>query len=388
MSQYNPRMVFRQTDNSLLQGLFDSRGLENFVDWKADGLSSQNIYDEFLKLPDDQRKQVEVDLYDIYTVASAKNGLKILLETAGFLGINLVDALGQHKNLYDKAGFVRNNFPEIWQNAVTIIQADSLSGRGWDRRLTGCKKKPDISEPARDRLRFGISSYFWQHEGRGKHCQVDHIQRNADQDYFFVYLSNHAGMHISFSDHGKLVKSHHRSAFEVVFIFDRTSGALDVYATGGKKTTQSLQEIFAKTILGLTLGPDDNKVAYHIDDLKDRNFEFATDPEDGISQVAIRMIRVSPFGNPRKKLTVKLPGDANPQEIYTSLENDLNNEKMSVESLRVERVGITMKLEGYGRKKSLTFEVGAKSCTLKSLPEKYRKLGEKYLKRWGIDRAE
>ena len=388
MSQYNPRMVFRQTDNSLLQGLFDSRGLENFVDWDADGLSSQNIYDGFLKLPDDQRKQVEVDLYDIYTVASAKDGLKILLEAAGFLEVNLLPVLEPYECMFDKAGFVKNNFPEVWQNAVAIIQADNLSQRGWHRRLTGCKKKPDLSEPALDRLRVSVSGYFWQLEGRGKHCQVDHIQRNANEDYFFVYLSNHAGMHISFDEAGEFSRSPHRSAFEVVFIFEHSTGTLDVYVTGGKKKAQPLQEIFASTILGVNLGPDDNKVAYYIDDLKDRNFEFATDPVDGISQVAIRMIRVSPFGNPRKKLTVKFPGDANPQEIYTSLENDLNDEKMSVESLRVERVGITMKLEGYGRKKSLTFEVGAKSCTLKSLPEKYRTLGEKYLKRWGIDRAQ
>jgi hypothetical protein len=42
----------------------------------------------------------------------------------------------------------------------------------------------------------------------------------------------------------------------------------------------------------------------------------------------------------------------------------------------------------HGRRRSLTFDVSfPDSCTLKSEDEEMRLLGEKYLKRWGIDRA-
>lgn len=86
--------------------------------------------------------------------------------------------------------------------------------------------------------------------------------------------------------------------------------------------------------------------------------------------------KMSPRGNPKKKIMVKLPVDGKPEDIYVSLKDDLNGEKLPASLLVVERATISMKLDGYGRKKALTFDIGPKSCTLKSEAEQFRLLGE------------
>lgn len=202
-----------------------------------------------------------------------------------------------------------------------------------------------------------------------------------------MYLSDHAGTDLTWDDDGQWQRVCRRHAFEVVFVFDCAAGALYVFAHGGSKIVRPLQEIFAESILGVELDPEDETVPYSVDKLKNSSFAFVTDPEDGITQVAVRMLKMSPRGNPKKKIMVKLPVDGKPEDIYVSLENDLNGKKLPVSLLVVERATISIKLDGYGRRKALTFDIGPKSCTLKSESERFRELGEKYLRQWEIDRA-
>ena len=101
----------------------------------------------------------------------------------------------------------------------------------------------------------------------------------------------------------------------------------------------------------------------------------------------MRRMRLSVAGNPRKQFTVSLPDDGGPGAMYDSLENEINQDNLPLSLLRVERATITMKLTGRGRIRRLTFDVGPKSCNLKGKREELRELGEKYLKRWGIESA-
>jgi len=389
MAQYNPRTVFRQTSNPLLREFFQSKGHRINVDWDEIGNTQiQGVYDAFLALSDADRQNLEIELHDIHTVAQSDDGIRVLVENAVFMGHDIAGELEATDSRYDKAMTVLLKYPQVWDKAVTLVHADNLSQRCWYRRNTLPKQAPDISEPAMDMLKRDVSSYYWQAQGRGQKCQIDHIQRSENQDYFFVYLSDHADTHLDFDDSGELKKTHRRSAFEVVFIFNQSSGVMDVHAQGGRKVIEPLQEIFAKAIVGVDLDPEDPEIPYWIEGLKDRSFQFITDPEDGIERVVVRMLRMHPLGNKNNKLTVRLPSDAKPEDIYDWLDNKLNTTQLPLSVLRVERATIAMKLSGYGRKKSLTFEIGPKSCTLKSESDKFRKLGEKYLRQWGVDRAE
>jgi hypothetical protein len=110
-----------------------------------------------------------------------------------------------------------------------------------------------------------------------------------------------------------------------------------------------------------------------------------TEPEDGVSQVAVCMLRLHPLGNNNNKLTIKLPSDARPEEVYDWLDDKLDTTKLPLSVLRVDRATIAIKMQGNGQKKAITFNIGPKSCTLESESEPIRRLGEKYLHRWGLD---
>ncbi len=354
MSQYNPRTVFRQTSNPLLREFFESKGHPIDVEWDELGNAQiQGIYNAFLDLSDSDRQNLEIELHNIHTVAQSDDGIRILVENAAFMGFDIAGELESSDSRYDKAMMVLLHYPHVWDKAVTLVHADNLSKRCWYRRNTLPKQPPDISEPAMDMLSRDITTFYWQAQGRGQRCQIDHIQRNEHLDYFFVYLSDHANTDLTWDDAGQLRRVRRSCAFEVVFIFDRSRGVMDVFAQGGRNVIEPLQEIFAKAVIGFDLDPQDPDAPYWVEDLKDRSFQLVTEPEDGITQVAVRMLRMHPLGNKNNKLMVKLPSDAKPEDIYDWLDEKLDTTQLPISVLRVERATISMKLDGYGRKKAL-----------------------------------
>ncbi len=389
MKQYNPKTVLRQISNTMLKDLFEHHGHTVDADWEDLGPRQvQDIYDAFLNLPETARRDFEVELQDIHTVAQVESGIRILIEEAVFNGLDVVVDLDRLDSRYDKAAWMLLNHTAVWDKAAVLAHAETLQSRSWHKRNGLPKKAPDLSPLVIQGLQTDISAFYWQAQGRGQLCRIDHLRRNAHLDYFFVYLSDHPDTEIIWDEEGNWQRIKRCHAFEVVFVYDREVGTMDVYAQGGRKIVEPLEELFAKAVLDIALEPEDpDECPHRLDGLTDRAFGFETDPEDGITQVAIRLLCVSPMGNPKKKITVQLPLEGNPEDIYVALENDLNHEKLPITLLRVQKARICMELEGYGRSKSLTFDISPRTCSLKSKPERLRELGEKYLRRWGIEAA-
>ncbi len=104
----------------------------------------------------------------------------------------------------------------------------------------------------------------------------------------------------------KLRPSH--PVFQIIFVYSRNDGTLDIYLTGDRKPVPDLQAIFADTILKAELGPDkkDERV-YDLNTVRSRHFQFVYDPESGIAGVAVKKLRLTVYG---KKEHIVL--DANP----------------------------------------------------------------------------
>ena len=389
MKQYNPRTVLRQISNRLLMDLFEHHGHVIEADWEELGPRQvQEIYDAFLKLPERDRRAFEVELQDIHTVAQVDTGMRILVEKARFAKLDVEADLERFDSRYDKAAWMLLNHGDVWQAVAAVAHAENLQARSWHKRNGLPRRAPDLSPPVIQKLQGDISAFYWHAEGRGRLCHIEPLRRNAHQDYLFVYLSDHPDTEIIWDANGNWREFKRCQAFEVVFVYDRDLGTMDVYARGGHKVVASLQNLFAKAVLGITLPPEDPAACpYRLDGLKERTFAFDTDPEDGITQVAVRLLSVSPMGNSRKRITVQLPPEGNPDDIHSALERDLNHEQLPKSLLRVEKARICMKLQGYGRSRSLTFDISPRTCSLKSKPERLRQLGEKYLRRWGIEAA-
>lgn len=388
MPQFNPKRVLRQTSNALLKEFFAQHGYPLPISWdQLTETQMDGVFRALQTLPEEPREKIEVLLQDLDEVAH-DDGIRVMIEEAGFRGVDIGDKLEAMDSRFDKAMWVLLHYPEIWKAATMFARADDLSsGRSWRRRCDLPTVTPNVDDSNKLALEKALSAFYRERQGRGHHCHVDHFVRGGRQDYFFVYLSDYAGTHINFDEQGQFRRTPERRAFEVVFAYEQESGTLEMFAKGGNQVVEPHQQIFCRVILGRELPPADPKVRpYKLDHLMNRGTGFPTDPEDGIAEVSIRRMRISVVGNSRRRLLLEPDAEAGPDAVYDMLEEDLNRQKLPRSVLHVTKVTLRFLFNGQGKRRSLTFDVTyPNSCNLKSRREEHRLLGEKYLKRFEID---
>ena len=387
--QFNPKRVLRQLSTPLLRNFFGRKAPD--LDLKGDkgsGLTVNDIFDAWQRLPPAKRKDIEMVFHEIAEMASDENGVKVLQEEGLAQGENLGARLESMDSRYDKALWTYMNRPRIWDAAIRFAKADSLSvRRSWVKRSEVPKADPKTDEEGLNKLAVTVSAFYREQEARGHHCKVEHFARGAAHDYYFVYLSDYADTHINFAEGGDLCRTTERRAFGVVFAYDRENATLEMFAKGGKKVVEPLQKIFCEVILGQKLKNNDpGRKPFCLDMLLDRNFAFPTDPEDNVESVSIRTLRLSIIGRTRGRITLDADPEKSPDNIYDMLADDLNRKHLPLSVLCVTKATLHLKLKGYGRIKGLTFNVSIPdTCDLKSKREDLRLLGEKYLRKWEID---
>lgn len=388
--QFNPKRVLRQISNPLLKSFFERQGHPLDVDW--DSLAEtqvDDIFDEWQRLPSDQRKAVEVILRDVHEMAN-EDGTRIIIEEGQYRRENLAPLLEPMESRYDMALWTFMNRHAIWSAAVRFAKADTLwGGRSWMKRGNMPSADPKTDPASIQALQEAMSAFYRACQGRGHHCGVEYFPRGNDHHYFFVYLSDYADTYINFDDLGHFQRTPERRAFEVVFAYERSSSKLEMYAKGGKKVIEPLQHIFSTIILGEPIASEELGVhSYDLNGLMDRDFAFPTDPEDGIEYVAIRALRLSILGRKRGRITLESDPHDGRDRIYEMIEEDLNRRRLPKSILQVTKATLYFKRSGDGRNRSFTVNITLPNrCDLKNKREDQRLLGEKYLKRWGIDVA-
>jgi len=386
--QFNPKRVLRQVSNPLLREFFERQGNPLDVEWDViSNTQIDGIFDAWQLLPERPRKAVEIVFHDVHAMAN-EDGLRVMIEEGQYNGEDLSCPLDPMESRHDKAIWCFMNRPNIWEAAVRFAKADSLSGgRSWIKRGDMPLAEPKLDAAVLQALQDAMSAFYRDRQGRGHHCKIDYFPRGSNHHYYFVYLSDYADTYINFDDAGNFQRTPERRAFEVVFAYDHDSATLEMYAKGGKKVIEPLQSVFCRIILGKHLPPEDPNVKpYQLDGLMERDFPFPTDPEDGIKEVSIRCLRLSPLGRRRKRVTLEPDPEKGSDHIYEMLEEDLNRKRLPKSILHVTKATFNFRLNRNGRSNSLVFSVTyPNSCDLKSKREEQRLLGEKYLKRWKID---
>jgi len=390
VQQFNPRRVLRQISNPLLKEFFERQGHPLDVDWPhLNNTQVDDIFDAWQRLPDAQRKAVEVAFHDVHEMAD-EDGIRVIIEEAQNHGEDLAPLLEPMESRYDKAIWTFMNRPEVWNAAVRFAKADSLSGgRSWIKRGNVAQVDPKTDDESIQALQEAMSAFHRDRQARGHHCKIEYLPRGGDHHYYFVYLSNYADTYINFDDAGHFQRTAERRAFEVVFAYDRASGTLEIYAKGGRKVIEPLQQLFSLIILGEPLSPEeDGAQAYQLNHLMERTFAFPTDPEDGVEEVSVRGMRLSIIGRLRGRITLEPDPNDGRERIYEMLEEDLNRRRLPKSVLHVTKATLNFRLNGNGHGRSLTFDLTyPNGCNLKSKREDQRLLAEKYLKRWEIDVA-
>ena len=381
MGQYNPRTVLRQTSNVLLREFFESMSVEFDVEWKEMRETQiEPVFFTMQRLPDEVREPIDLILKEVHLIASSDEGILQLIREGS--GDGFAETLEQFDSRYDKAIWTFMNAPDTWDAASRFHEADSLSKRYW--HASQCPTlEPDCSEEAVSRLRDLISAFFVEGQGRGHHCQVDHLRRSDGQDYFFVYLSNYVATYQTWSKENELVRRSQRHAFEVIFAYGRTTGVLNTFAQGGKAVREPILERFTTAILGQEIPPDKlGNVIYNLQVLKSPDFRFSTDPMDRVTHVAIQSMQLR--ANSHRSELIAITRNNDSDQIHELIRDALDQGKVPLHAAEVVRATIKMQIATARRSRTLTFDLTESTSNLKSKPEAMRAIAEKYLPRWGI----
>ena len=302
--EYNPRNFLRQVPNPLFKTFFDRRGELSDIPWdELEEMDADPVFEAWQALPEANRNDIERWFREISDIATS-DGLQVLIEEGQFHGIDLAACLDQMEGLHEKAFWIYLNQERIFTSAVRLNRADQLNGRYWKHRTDLPAKKPDISHPTRALLEGAISEYYREQQGRGEHCKVEVYLRRSKIHYFFAYPADYADTVIIYSETGSFQRQLQKSAFEVIYAYDEVTGRLELFVQGDKKIRHAMEEIFSRLILKEQL-PDERPGGnpFELDGLRNRHFDFPTDPEDGIREVRVKSLRLSLVGSSFGRIT-------------------------------------------------------------------------------------
>jgi hypothetical protein len=389
---YTPKTFLREASNRLLKECFN--GVLDNVDWESlPEHEIEVVYDKWQMLPESERVAIERRFEDAEELNSDP-GIRALIDECSFHGVDIVTEWEREglTSFRDRILWVALNHPRAFEVAGIINHAHALSLRYWRKRGNMPQRAPDVSPEAIERFREAISAFFRQAQGRGHRCTVDAYLRVQRYDYFFAYPDDYANTYLGHDELGQFVRRPQRPAFEVVFLYDRVDGTLDLYAQGGKEVQLALQTLFCRELMGQELPPEaPNSHPYELNGLKTRGFGFPTDPEDGVEDVRVRKLRLSVLGGHKRRIWLEADPDGAREDVYDMMEQYLDVRNLPSSLVNVTVATLSMKIAPLATEKggTVTFDVSfPNSSNLKSEKrERLRDIAGKYLKRWGIDRA-
>lgn len=378
--------VLRMTANSLLRQFFDRIGHGKLdIPW-ADlrERDIQPVLDSLAGLPRIKYDRIEAILHSVFDLAS-ESGINAILEAGATSGDDAIaEQMPQDFGAYSQAMWAWLNRHDVFERASLIHQVDDLSW--WRKRTDLPHESPRNGPEAYHELEQALSALLVREQGRGKVCTVEPFHRDGT-DYFVAHPDDYVDNVTVHDDDGKLSPRSLRRTFTIVFAFRAEDGSLELFARVPAKLKPRIEEIFAQTMLGVEL--DDWKPdAYELNQLKNRTFALATDPDDCV-RVHVRRFRLA-VKNSRRRITVEADTDKAAHDIYDMMDEVLNKERLPLSSVNVTMATLCFEfLPIDGRKAgSMTFDVAYPyTCNLRNHRPERVEIAIKYLKRWGIDAA-
>ncbi|MHB1175452.1 MAG: hypothetical protein ACYCZJ_10055 [Sulfuriferula sp.] len=315
---YSPKNFFRNASNAFLKRYFTEHGV--LLDMDFDALSETKvtpIYAAWLKLPEEVRNEMERDFQDIDAL-SCESGTQSILDEAAWHGENLAEMFATLESFHAKAFWTFLDRPTYWQGASAFHHADSVPASYWRKRKNLIRAAAKVDDASLRQLENNLSHYFHNKQGRGQNCKVDCYKR-GELDYFFAYPEDYAHSSIEWEGKEFRRRSHH-PAFEIIFVYSQHEGTLNVFLAGTKKLVPELQSFFVDTILGLELGEHlkDERV-YDLALLKQGDMQFNYPPESGITQVAVKKLRLKILGT-NERITLEANPTHNGRAVYDLLD--------------------------------------------------------------------
>lgn len=361
---------FRQAPNAMLARYFTMRGhtVVGYQPWPdAEHAKWLALVG---RLPGNEQSSMEAEFQEIHAMSTEKGFVAIRDE----LGYHLdgdeekltatIQTLGEMANHYERAFTVFLDHHQCWQGATRFLRADSLGY--WTKRKGFPGGGATTDKASLGRLSDALSEYYQRTQGRGRNCHVEAYRRGA-KDLVFAYPEDHSQKTVEWVQ-GTFGPRPHTPAFEVVFVYDRSAGTLDISAKGGRRIIEALQGLFAKYILhldDLPLDPEDNRV-YDLSPLASRFFDFEVQAGSEVDYVRVKRIRFSSETQHGERITLEASPKHKPKAVYDLI--DAVSEKLKKGAYAVDQVDLTASLQLDADKppRSMSFKLSLPNhCSLK-----------------------
>ncbi len=380
---YSPKHFLRKSPNYLLKQYFEKMEVLGGINWDELGETDVGpIIEALEQLPEPVQIRIEQEFRQINEMA-CPTGTRCLLDEAEsiFHKLQIADKFEEMSDHYERGFWMFVNHAKVFDIAESHLRMDCVGA--WKHCAVFSGLEPNIEPEDLGKLAEKISD-FYKKQGRGKHCQVEnYLRQGPERHCYFAYPEDYATTDMEYED-GQLKQKGRKPAFEVIFVYRPETGMLATNAKGNKNDVQKLQEAFCKTILDLDELPDENSRIFDLEPLK-KNFEFVTEPADGIGKVSLRMLQVDLPGIGKRRITFEADFPGAPQPVYKLIEDALNQRSIPLDEIKVNKAKIQFKFAPRDGKKgkTVTFEISRPNrCTLKDDP--LHQIARKYLEIWGL----
>lgn len=322
---YSSKDFFRQMPNALLARYFQGRGLFGDMDFATiKETKPDELFAAWLLLPDDKRNTMDAEFRDIFEMSGEK-GFRAIIDEAGWqlretpkALMSFVEMLSALPNHYDRAMITFLDYNTFWRGATRFYHADTLSY--WRKRNNLSHQPAAVDEDSLQQLAGLIRNYFHHTEGRGKNCVVEPFRR-GELDYFFAYPEDYSQQSIEWVN-GEFGRRPHNPAFEVIYVYSKKEGSLDLNFRGTYKAIEPLQEMFATAILKFDELPPDPKDAriYDLAPLLQKSFDFTYPVGSGIENVTVKKLRLSSRVKKGDRITLEADTSENSYAVYALLD--------------------------------------------------------------------
>jgi hypothetical protein len=368
---YTTRDFFRQMPNRLLARYFEAHGVLAELDFAAmKETQIDELFAAWLELPEGQRNPMDAELREIHALSSEKGWCAIRdeadwqfrQEPDAFTAF--VESMGDLDGHFERAMVTFLKYPQFWKGATLFCHADNLPY--WRKRKGFPHQPASVHEDGRRALAAGISSYFHRTEGRGKNCLVEAFRR-GELDYFFAYPEDYSQRSLEWVE-GDFAPRQHNPAFEVIYVYSRKEGTLDLNCRGASKAVEPLQAMFAAEILKLSELPPDptDERVYDLNPLRERSFQFVYDPASGIQSVAVKKLRLSSKVVKGDRITLEADAAANREAIYDLLDEVGKSVRLRTYNVTLVELAALVAIKPDEKPKSVTVRIThPNSCSLK-----------------------
>ena len=368
---YSTKDFFRQMPNGLLARYFQRRRLFTDMDFAAmkEGKPDE-LFAAWLILTDEQRNEMDAEFRDIFEM-SCEKGFRAIIDEAPYQLRETPDAikpfiemLSALPNHYERAMTTFLDHKTFWRGATRFYHADSLPY--WRKRKNFPHQEASVDEASMQQLAGLIRNYFHHTEGRGKNCVVEPFRR-GELDYFFAYPEDYSQQSIEWVQ-GEFDRRPHNPAFEVIYVYSKKEGSLDLNFRGSRKAVVPLQEMFSMAILKLKELPPDPKDerVYDLSPLLQKNFDFSYAIGRGIEKVTVKKLRLSSRVKKGDRITLEADTYENPDAVYALLEQVRKSMPLNQYSITQVEIAASITVSEDKPAKRVTIRIThPNSCSLK-----------------------